>query len=385
MLDWSESSVGVFSRGTRVDRLAGSRGRVTPVRDEETFRPSAFYARQTNELRSDIDDKMSHLSSYNVGLAGLGLVTCVALYYSLISKLLPFWAPILIAASAVFVLQRRFACQRRLIRPWNLAEYYEKGVARLNRKWESLDAGELFSDQDHFYSTDLDLFGPGSLYQLLCSARTQMGRETLAHWMKAPASIEEIRDRHAAISELRERRDLPESLATAGKTQASDCRPEFLKTWAAESCSPFPSWARPLAFVLALVVPVLLILFGLGLLDLRGLLVCAPTVLAIQGVFAGAFRPQVKRVLESLPPLSIELPVVYELLQIVEREPFSSTKLRALAGYLAREGSAASTNIRRLQRLIRLCCLQARSCLYGVKENTPMTAPTRMSSAGLIL
>jgi len=27
MLDWSESSVGVFSRGTRVDRLTGTRGR----------------------------------------------------------------------------------------------------------------------------------------------------------------------------------------------------------------------------------------------------------------------------------------------------------------------------------------------------------------------
>lgn len=327
---------------------------MTTLRDEEAFRPSAFYARRTNELRSEIEDKMSRLSSYNVGLVVLGLVTCAASYYSLISKLLPFWAPILVAASAVFVLQRRLACQRRLIRLWNLAEYYEKGIARLNRKWESLDAGELFSDQDHFYSTDLDLFGQGSLYQLLCSARTQMGRETLAHWMRTPARIEEIRDRHAAISELRGRRDLPESLATAGKTQASDCRPEFLKTWAAESCSPFPSWARPLAFVLALVIPVLPILFWFGLFDLHSLLVYAVTVLAIQGVFAGAFRPQVKRVLESLGPLSIELPIVNELLQIVERERFSSAKLRALAGYLAREGSAASTKIRRLQRLIRL-------------------------------
>ena len=135
----------------------------------------------------------------------------------------------------MFVLQRRLVCQRALIRLWNLTDYYEKGVARLNRKWESLDPGDGFSDHDHFYSQDLDLFGQGSLYQLVCSARTQIGRETLAHWMKVPATLEEIRARQAAISELSERRDLPESLATAGKTQASDCRSEFLKTWAAES------------------------------------------------------------------------------------------------------------------------------------------------------
>ena len=109
-----------------------------------------------------------------------------------------------------------------------------------------------------------------------------------------------------------------------------------------------------MAFVLALVVPVLPILFWYGLIDLHNLLVFALTVLAIQGVFAGAFRPQVKRVLESLGPLSIELPIVYELLQIVERERFSSARLHALAGWLAREGSAASIKIRRFQRLIRL-------------------------------
>jgi len=158
---------------------------------------------------------------------------------------------------------------------WSLAEYYEKGEARLNRKWESLDEAEGFLKQEHFYSTDLDLFGRASLFQLLCSARTQMGRETLANWMRAPASVDEIRNRQAAISELRGRRELPESLAIAGPTQAFDCRPEFLKTWAAEFRSPFGSWARPLALVLALAALSLPVLFWRGVLDLHNLWLCA--------------------------------------------------------------------------------------------------------------
>jgi hypothetical protein len=215
---------------------------MTSFMKDEAFRPSAFYSRRTNDLIADIDGGMSRLSSYSVGLATLGLVVCVALYQSLVSKALPLWMPILVAAPAVFVLQRRHVCKLGLIRLWSLAEYYKKGEARLNRKWEALDAGENFLDQDHFYSADLDLFGQKSLYQLLCSARTQLGRETLAKWMMAPASVLEIRDRQAAISELRERRDLPEALATAGPMQVSDCRPEFLSTWATESSPSFPSW-----------------------------------------------------------------------------------------------------------------------------------------------
>ncbi|HKN62032.1 MAG TPA: hypothetical protein VJW93_12700, partial [Candidatus Acidoferrales bacterium] len=267
-----------------------------------------------NELVSEKEEKTSRLATVNVALAFLGLLTCGALYYSIILKALPLWvlAPLILAG--VFVLQRRLACQRELIRLWNVADYYEKAVARLSRKWESLDPGDGFADQNHFYSADLDLFGQGSLYQLLCSARTQMGRETLANWMRAPATVEEIRIRQAAVSELRERRDLPESLATAGKTQASDCRPELLKSWAAAPSTPFPAWSRPLAFVLAIAAPALPILFWLGLLDLHRLFVSAVALLAIQGLFAQAFRSEVKQVLESLGPLSIELPIVHELL-----------------------------------------------------------------------
>ena len=295
---------------------------MTSLPDEQKLRPSAFYARRANELISDIDDKVSSLSFYSFGLAGLGFIAIVILYYALVTKALPLLALVPVAILAVFVLRQRHACQRRLMQLWNLAEYYEKGAARLNRKWDALDTGEVFADQDHFYSTDLDLFGQGSLFQLLCSARTQMGRETLANWMRAPASIEEIRDRQAAISELRERRELPESLATSGPTQAFDCRPEFLKTWTTESHSPFPSWAGPLALGLALAALSLPVLFWFGLLDLHNLWVCAVWVLAIQGIVALALRPQVKRVIESMGPLSVELPIVRELLEILERERF---------------------------------------------------------------
>jgi hypothetical protein len=327
---------------------------VTILTNEETARPSAFYARRANDLISDIKDKMGSFSSYNLGLAALGFITLLVLYYAFIAKALPLSALIPVVVLAVLLLRQRHACQHRLVQLWSLAEYYEKGTARLNRKWESLDTGEVFADPNHFYSKDLDLFGQGSLFQLLCSARTQMGRETLANWMKAPASIEEIRDRQAAISELRERRELPESLASAGPMQAYDCRPEFLKAWAAEPRPPFPSWARPLALVLALAALSLPALFWRGRLDLDNLWRCAVSVLTLQAIFALAFRPQVKRVLESVGPLSVELPIIRELLEIVERERFSSAKLRSLAATLSHDGSAASDEIGALQRLIRL-------------------------------
>ena len=58
------------------------------------------------------------------------------------------------------------------------------------------EAGERFRDDHHLYANDLDLFGSGSLFQLLSIAATPAGEETLAAWLKHPA--EAGRDPRAA-------------------------------------------------------------------------------------------------------------------------------------------------------------------------------------------
>ena len=65
--------------------------------------------------------------------------------------------------------------------------YFEKALARLEGKWiGSGEAGDRYLDPAHPYAQDLDLFGKGSLFELLCTARTHIGEETLARWLLAP-------------------------------------------------------------------------------------------------------------------------------------------------------------------------------------------------------
>ena len=96
------------------------------------------------------------------------------------------------APLVVFVMRQARNYQNKALEKFRLSDYYGAGIARLTHEWSSLDEGQDFNDQDHFYATDLDLFGHGSLFQLICSARTQTGRATLATWLKAPASREEV-------------------------------------------------------------------------------------------------------------------------------------------------------------------------------------------------
>src|SRR4029453_13707633 len=109
---------------------------------------------------------------------------------------------------------------------------YERGLSRIEGRWAGGgEQGERFSDAEHPYANDLDLFGPASLFELLSSARTRAGEETLAAWLLAPAGIEEISERQVAVADLTDRLDLREAISLAG----SDIRPgvhtETLIAW----------------------------------------------------------------------------------------------------------------------------------------------------------
>src|SRR5687767_15328705 len=56
--------------------------------------------------------------------------------------------------------------------------FYERGVARIEDRWrDDGELGERFADDTHLYARDLDLFGRGSLFQLLSVARTRAGEQ----------------------------------------------------------------------------------------------------------------------------------------------------------------------------------------------------------------
>src|SRR5207302_6775368 len=106
---------------------------------------------------------------------------------------------------------------RRWFRARRAVSFYEAGLARLEHRWKGRgQTGARFLDEHHPYAADLDLFGPGSLFELLCTARTRAGEDTLASWLLATADPDEVLVRQAAVAELRPQLDLREDLALLG-------------------------------------------------------------------------------------------------------------------------------------------------------------------------
>jgi hypothetical protein len=240
---------------------------------------------------------------------------------------------------------RKLRFERRAI------SWYQRALDRLDNKWPGFgEAGERFVNPDHPYSGDLDVFGHGSLFQLLNSARTSAGEETLASWLSRPSAIEEVRLRHSAIDDLRPRLDLREDLALIGDDIRAEVHPDVLMRWGAEPPVEVPAAMRILAPVLAGYT---------AFAALAALFQYWPLFPLLIGILAEMMyfmwvRHRVEHILAAVESPAKDLTLIAELLARLEAEPFIAPRLLTLKKEIETAGLPASRQIQRLRRLVEL-------------------------------
>ena len=78
-----------------------------------------------------------------------------------------------------------------------------KELSCFSEEWTKEESGSEFTEPDHNYAHDLDLFGKGSLFQFINRTATKGGLERLVHKLKTISlSASEIKARQEAIKEL---------------------------------------------------------------------------------------------------------------------------------------------------------------------------------------
>jgi MutS domain V len=228
------------------------------------------------------------------------------------------------------------------------ADYYRHGIARIEDRWLGLgQRGERFGASDHIYAADLDLFGAGSLFELLSVARTRMGEDTLARWLLSPAAPAGIRDRHASVVDLRERLDLREEMAVLGEDSQVGVNPQSLLAWAESPNQLSQSWLLTVALLLpALALAAALVWHYKGF--------ATPFVLVVLGEAAVAYL--VKRALSDAiygtESAFHDLKLFTALLLRIERNEFAAPALKDLVRRLSSHTLPASTTLARLARVI---------------------------------
>lgn len=120
-------------------------------------------------------------------------------------------------------------------------EINEKGVKRINGEFRTIeDDGSEYIDDSHPFSSDIDIFGKSSLFQLINDTLTKGGRERLVSYLslrKLPTK-ESVEKKQEAIKELGEKISWRQELLVKGKTIIKNKKKET------EELDAFVVWSK---------------------------------------------------------------------------------------------------------------------------------------------
>ena len=307
--------------------------------------PDAVYSRSLRELKTlqARDQRRATVLGFTkLALAGLTVALVVALLHRpgvLGLVLLP------VAAFALLAVRQEKTLQ--IVRHRTRAiQFYERGLGRLNGSWAgSGETGERFLDPLHPYARDLDLFGKGSLFELLCSARTRAGEETLASWLLAGAPLEEVRARQQAVAELRSRVGLRQTLWSLGETVRLGVRPATLAAWG--EGKPLAGLRTIRVLTSTLAAAWVLSLVGWGVYGWGGFAL----VMTLANVgYSFHVRRRLDEAAAGMEAAAGDLQLLAAILEVLEQERFLCPKLLMLQSALNGAGMPPSAAIRRLRR-----------------------------------
>jgi len=282
------------------------------------------------------------------GRLALGVVFLLVVAAVLLERALaPAWLLVPAVAFVALVLYHS-SVRRARVRAERAATYYKQGIARIEDRWiGSGQTGERFGGINHIYAADLDLFGKGSLFELISAARTRMGEDTLARWLLAPSPVATVKERQESVRDLRERLDLREEMAVLGEDPRVGVNPESLLAWA-EAPNELPhEW---LLWV-ALLLPVLAVA-GAIIWSVAGLMTPFILIVLVEAGVTYLVRRSMTGAIQGTDRAFHDLRLFAELLIRMERNTFVAAPLVSLVRRLSSHTLPASATIARLARVV---------------------------------
>lgn len=229
-------------------------------------------------------------------------------------------------------------------------QYYQQCLSRLEGNWQEYgDPGLQFVEPQHSWSSDLDIFGPGSLFQKMNQCRTLPGRRKLAEWLTSVPDKSTIETRQVQAESLKDNVDLRERLAAIDSDVDWKAAERALSGWISEQPEPFPKWALWGARALGVAsIVVLILVFGTGTLPGSAILL----MLMLQAPFVVVTRGKLSEAKLHVDDVDKALRQLAEVTAQFEAFPFTDKSLQQLQDRLQEGSVVASEKIASLSNLI---------------------------------
>jgi DNA mismatch repair ATPase MutS len=295
----------------------------------------------------EIQKNINLISSLRLAVFVLGIA--LAIYVYRFNPWLTLATIVIISTCFLFLVRQSVRLNENKSFFNNLIKVNSQELMRFEGKIREFDPGTEFLRNDHPYASDLDIFGQGSVFQIVNRTSTYQGKIRLAVWLSSGADEKEILMRQNCVAELKEKTEWRHEFQAHGM-DISETGEEFeeIRNWLNEKSlflnSPF---YRTAIYVFPTATLILLIL-SFFLIPPNYFFFMIIIQLGIIGINLRKINRQ-----HNVMTKKYHLFSRYSrLFGLIEDEAFSSEKIELLKNKLISGNVRTSENIRLFARLI---------------------------------
>jgi hypothetical protein len=320
----------------RRDAFAAEAARLGVLRDRISFLRLGLFFVLASSIAAAISERSAGMGA--VGAALTFLFVCALVWHA-----------------RVFGAEERAQVRR---------EVHDRHLRRIAGKSEGLPDGKDTIPDAHPYASDIDLVGPGSVFERYAVTHTASGTETLGAWLAAPAEVEVAKARQEAVVELADQRlDVREQLEAAvldSGSESIDARPfvEFCE-------GPKVLAGRPALGIVVTVLPIVTV----ALVVASGVWIPSFSwvpLAVIQGLIARQLERDVARAYARVVSRRRFVESYRAILKVAEEMPVEAKALAAIQKRLNVTGSRPSVELARLELWASLFEVRAQGLVHLV-------------------
>lgn len=164
-----------------------------------------FYQNTLSQTNKSILSLKNKINLYSLLRLILFLLTIVGLFFVInYSAWLIVGFVVLMIVSFLFLVIKHVNLQLLLNHQLHCATLLQNEINIINGSVNIYCNGSQFTNGEHTYTSDLDIFGSKSLFSYLNRANTSCGKLLIAQWLQQAQTNSEIADRANALQELNE-------------------------------------------------------------------------------------------------------------------------------------------------------------------------------------
>ena len=168
--------------------------------------PKTIYLKRLDDLKTQ-QKKLLKLKSVFGVIRFSSIAALIAAFYFLWSFGM-IWvctAGILLLFIFIQLVYKDLANKAAIKHLGHLIAINEAEVNAIDGDYFQFGDGAAYLPKEHFYASDIDIFGQASLFQFVNRTTSDMGAAQLANWLLNPAKPEDIIERQAAIREIKDK------------------------------------------------------------------------------------------------------------------------------------------------------------------------------------